>query len=161
MPITIAANFLLHSCDHSLGALVCEVVVDDEQGVGNAWDPEAQGQEKIQDGLHGYRGSRQNLPKVKCQRNTIPSLASSAPSAVQPLRSVLESSPPRVHSPNMSTKEIVADLLQKLPDNVTLRDVAQEIEFVAGVRQGLHELDNGERIPIEEIEREMPSWVIK
>ena len=61
----------------------------------------------------------------------------------------------------MSTKEIVVDLLQKLPDNVTLRDVAQEIEFVAAVRQGLHELDNGERISIEEIEREMPSWVIK
>jgi predicted transcriptional regulator len=61
----------------------------------------------------------------------------------------------------MSTKQIVEDLLQKLPDSVSLRDIAQEIEFVAGVRQGLAELDNGERIPIEEIEREMPSWVIK
>ena len=61
----------------------------------------------------------------------------------------------------MSTKQIVEDLLQKLPDSVSLRDIAQEIEFVAGVRQGLAELDNGEGIPIEEIEREMPSWVIK
>jgi predicted transcriptional regulator len=61
----------------------------------------------------------------------------------------------------MSTKQIVEDLLQKLPDSVSLRDIAQEIEFVAGVRQGLAELDNGERIPIEDIEREMPSWVIK
>jgi predicted transcriptional regulator len=61
----------------------------------------------------------------------------------------------------MSTKQIVEDLLQKLPDSVSLRDIAQEIEFVAGVRQGLEELDNGEGIPIEDIEREMPSWVIK
>ena len=61
----------------------------------------------------------------------------------------------------MSTKQIVEDLLQKLPESVSLRDIAQEIEFVAGVRQGLAELDNGERIPIEEIECEMPSWVIK
>ena len=61
----------------------------------------------------------------------------------------------------MSTKQIVEDLLQKLPDSVSLQDIAREIEFVAGVRQGFAELDKGERIPIDEIEREMPSWVIK
>jgi predicted transcriptional regulator len=61
----------------------------------------------------------------------------------------------------MSNKQIVQDLLERLPENVSLHDVAQEIEFVAGVRQGLAELDRGERIPIEEIERELPSWVIK
>ena len=61
----------------------------------------------------------------------------------------------------MSTKQIVEDLLQKLPETVSLHEVAQEIEFVAGVRQGLAEMDRGERIPIEEIERELPSWVIR
>jgi hypothetical protein len=61
----------------------------------------------------------------------------------------------------MSAKQIVEDLLQRLPDSISLRDIAQEIEFVAGVRQGLAELDSGDRIPIEDIEREMPSWVIK
>jgi predicted transcriptional regulator len=61
----------------------------------------------------------------------------------------------------MSTKEIVQDLLQKLPDDVSLHEVAREIEFVAAVRQGLTELDRGEWIPIEEIERELPSWLIK
>jgi predicted transcriptional regulator len=61
----------------------------------------------------------------------------------------------------MSMKEIVQDLLQKLPENASLHDIAQEIEFVAAVRQGLAEIDRGERIPLEEIERELPSWVIK
>lgn len=61
----------------------------------------------------------------------------------------------------MSTKQIVQDLLQKLPEDVSLHDVAREIEFVAAVRQGLAEIDGGERIPIEEIERELPSWVIR
>ena len=61
----------------------------------------------------------------------------------------------------MSTKQIVEDLLQKLPEDVTLHQVAQEIEFVAAVRQGLTEIDGGQRIPIGEIERESPSWVIK
>ena len=61
----------------------------------------------------------------------------------------------------MSTKQIVQDLLQKLPDDVSLHDIAREIEFVAAVRQGFAELDRGEGIPIEDVERELPSWVIK
>lgn len=57
----------------------------------------------------------------------------------------------------MSAKEIVQDLLQRLPDDTSLHDIAREIEFVAGVREGLAELDRGERVPIEEIEGEIPS----
>ena len=34
-------------------------------------------------------------------------------------------------------------------------------EFVAAVRKGLAELDRGEGIPIEEIEGELPSFVVK
>src|SRR5580704_4055668 len=36
----------------------------------------------------------------------------------------------------MSTKQIVQDLLERLPEDVSLHDVAREIEFVAAVRQG-------------------------
>lgn len=61
----------------------------------------------------------------------------------------------------VGTKQIVEELLQKLPDEVSLHEVAQEIEFVAGVRQGLAELERGERISLEEIEREMPTWIIR
>jgi hypothetical protein len=67
----------------------------------------------------------------------------------------------QAHSLGMSTKQIVQDLLQRLPENVSLHDVAKEIEFIAAVRQGLAEIDQDERIPIEEVERELPSWVIK
>ena len=61
----------------------------------------------------------------------------------------------------MSNREIAIDLIRKLPEDTSLHDMAREIEFVAGVRQGLAEIDRGERIPIEEIERELPSWVIR
>ena len=61
----------------------------------------------------------------------------------------------------MSAKEIVQDLLQKLPEDVSLHEVAREIEFVAAVRQSLAEIERGERIPIEEVERELPTWVIR
>lgn len=61
----------------------------------------------------------------------------------------------------MTAKQIVSDLLQRLPEDVSLSDIAWEIEFVAAVRQGLDEISKGERIPIEDIERRLPTWVIK
>ena len=60
----------------------------------------------------------------------------------------------------MTNKQIVEDLLQRIPEGASLHDIAREIEFIAGVRQGLSELDRGERIPIDEVEREVPSWII-
>jgi len=53
------------------------------------------------------------------------------------------------------------DILGRLPDQVTLREIASEVEFIAAVRQGLSELDRGENIPVEQIEEELPSWVIR
>lgn len=61
----------------------------------------------------------------------------------------------------LDNKEIVKDLLTRLPDQVSLQEIAQEIEFIAAVRQGLSELDRGESIPVEQIERELPAWVIR
>lgn len=61
----------------------------------------------------------------------------------------------------MTNKRIVEDLLQRIPDSASLHDIAQEIEFIAAVRQGLAELDRGERVPIEEVERELPPWIFK
>jgi predicted transcriptional regulator len=65
------------------------------------------------------------------------------------------------HSFAVSTKQIVQDLLQRLPEDVSLNDIAREIDFIAAVRQGLAEIERGERIPIDDVERELPSWVIK
>jgi len=61
----------------------------------------------------------------------------------------------------MTSKQIVEDLLQRIPEGASLHDIAREIEFIAGVRQGLSELDRGERVPIDEVERELPSWIIR
>jgi predicted transcriptional regulator len=66
-----------------------------------------------------------------------------------------------VNTVTLSNKAIVKDLLQRLPDQIPLHQIAQEIEFVAAVRQGMPELDNGEGISIDEIEKELPSWIIK
>ena len=65
------------------------------------------------------------------------------------------------HSVGVSSKQIVQDLLGRIPDDASLSEIAREIEFVAAVRKGLEELDRGEEIPIEQVERELPSWIIK
>jgi predicted transcriptional regulator len=61
----------------------------------------------------------------------------------------------------VSDKQIVEDLLQRVPEGASLQDIARQIEFVDAVRKGLAELDRGQGIPIEEVEAELPSWIIK
>ena len=62
---------------------------------------------------------------------------------------------------SMSNKEVVSDLLTRLPDNVSLQQIAREVEFVAGVREGLAQLDRGEGVDLEKVEKLIDSWTTK
>jgi predicted transcriptional regulator len=59
----------------------------------------------------------------------------------------------------MSDKKTAIDLIGNLPENATLSEIAKGIEFVAGVREGFAELDRGEGLPLEQVERQLPSWI--
>ena len=61
----------------------------------------------------------------------------------------------------MTNKQIGPDLLEQIPEDTSLHDTARELEFIAAVRQGLAELDNGQSVAVEEIERDLTSWHIK
>jgi len=61
----------------------------------------------------------------------------------------------------MTNREIVQDLLEQIPEDTSLHTIAERIEFIAAVREGLAELDRGEHISIDELERELPSWIIE
>jgi predicted transcriptional regulator len=61
----------------------------------------------------------------------------------------------------MTNKEIVQDLLRRISDDASLEDIARELEFVAGIRQGLADLDSGQNVTIDQVEQELPSWIIK
>lgn len=65
------------------------------------------------------------------------------------------------HFLSMSNKKIVIDLVRRLPDDVTLFEIAKEIEFVVGVREGFAQLDRGEGVPLEEAEKRLRSWTLK
>ena len=56
----------------------------------------------------------------------------------------------------MTNKETFRDLLRRIPDDASLQDIARELEFIAAVRQGVAELDNGDSVAIEEVEQELP-----
>lgn len=61
----------------------------------------------------------------------------------------------------LNDKELVMDLLRRLPDDATLYQIAQKLEFIAAVRQGLAEFDeNKDSISIEQVERELTSWSV-
>ena len=59
----------------------------------------------------------------------------------------------------MSNREIAIDVIQKLPENASLQEIAREIEFVAGVREGFEQMELGEGVPAEEVRQMIPSWI--
>jgi len=59
----------------------------------------------------------------------------------------------------MSQKEIVLDVISELPDEVSLEQIAEKIEFLAAIQKGMDQLDRGEGIPHEEVKRQLATWL--
>ena len=59
----------------------------------------------------------------------------------------------------MTEKEIVLETIRALPDNCSLEDIAERIEFMAAVQKGLDQLNRGEGIPNEEVKKQLASWL--
>ena len=61
----------------------------------------------------------------------------------------------------LSDKEMVLDLLRRLPDNVSLYEIVQRLEVGGAGRQGVAGVDeNKGSISIEQVERELTSWSV-
>ncbi|MCX6839133.1 MAG: hypothetical protein NTX35_15180 [Verrucomicrobia bacterium] len=61
----------------------------------------------------------------------------------------------------MSNRQIAIDLIEKLPEDMPLNDMAREIEFIAGVREGFEQLERGEGVPINQVRETMASWIVE
>ena len=59
----------------------------------------------------------------------------------------------------MTTKQFAIKSIEKLPDNATWEQIQEHIRFVAGVRAGLQELDEGKGIPHDHIKEEFAEWL--
>ncbi len=56
-------------------------------------------------------------------------------------------------------KQQVIQMIQALPEDITIDDVMAELYFKVQVDAGLRELDEGKGIPHEEVEKRMSKWL--
>jgi predicted transcriptional regulator len=59
----------------------------------------------------------------------------------------------------MTTKELAIRSIRELPENATWEDIQERIDFIAGVRKGLRELDEGKGIDHERVREEFKEWL--
>jgi hypothetical protein len=57
-----------------------------------------------------------------------------------------------------TTKDLVIDMIRRLPDDATLADIMAELYFRQKVDKGLQQLDAGEGIEHEEVKRQLAPW---
>jgi predicted transcriptional regulator len=59
----------------------------------------------------------------------------------------------------MTEKEIVLETIRALPDDCSIEEIAERIEFMAAVQKGIDQLDKGEGIPHDEVKKQLASWL--
>ena len=64
-----------------------------------------------------------------------------------------------LHLFRMSQKEIVLEAVRGLPDDCSMDEIADRIEFLAAVQKGFDQLDRGEGIPHDEVKKQLASWL--
>lgn len=58
-------------------------------------------------------------------------------------------------------KKQIIQMIEALPDEVTINDVMAELYFKLQVDSGLKELDEGKGLSHEQVEKRMAQWLIK
>lgn len=58
----------------------------------------------------------------------------------------------------MSNRDLVIDLLSKLPEDASLGEIAREIEFLAGIQTAREQAQRREGIPAEDARKLVEAW---
>jgi predicted transcriptional regulator len=59
----------------------------------------------------------------------------------------------------MTVKEIALETILQVPDDATWDDIQERVNFVAGVRKGLRELDEGKGISHQKVKEDFADWL--
>ena len=59
----------------------------------------------------------------------------------------------------MTDKELAQKTLNELPETASLRDIAEEIQFLAALREGEEDVKVGRVQPIEDVRKMVPEWI--
>jgi len=60
----------------------------------------------------------------------------------------------------MNIKELAIKSIEDLPENASWEDIQDRISFIAGVRKGIRELEEGKGIPHEQVKEELKNWLL-
>lgn len=58
----------------------------------------------------------------------------------------------------MSNRDIVIDLIKKLPEDAPLQEIAREIELIAGIRAAREEAAQGKGVSSDQAKQLVDSW---
>lgn len=61
----------------------------------------------------------------------------------------------------MSNRELVIDLVKRLPEDASLHEIAREIEFIAAVREGFDSFERDGGDTPDEAKKKLSSWLSK
>ena len=61
----------------------------------------------------------------------------------------------------MNDKQLALESIQRLPDDASLETIVERVEFLAGVRKGLDQIERGGTVPHEDVKRELAAWLAK
>jgi predicted transcriptional regulator len=65
------------------------------------------------------------------------------------------------HIRSVTQKKLVLDVINELPDEASLDEIAERVEFLAAIQKGIDQLDRGEGIPHEEVKRQLATWLAR
>ena len=58
----------------------------------------------------------------------------------------------------MSDRELVIELVSKLPEDTTLQEISRKIQLLSGIKKAREQARNGEGIPVEAARNSVDSW---
>ena len=59
----------------------------------------------------------------------------------------------------MTSKEIALKMIERLPEDASWEDIQERINFIAAIRKGLRELDEGKGISHDKVRQEFAEWL--
>ena len=59
----------------------------------------------------------------------------------------------------MSSRETVIQFVRKLPEDMSLAEIAREIELLAGIQTAREQAGRGEGIPVPDARKPVDAWV--
>jgi predicted transcriptional regulator len=60
-----------------------------------------------------------------------------------------------------TAKQMVLEAVHRLPDEASFGDIADEVAFLAALREGEKDIEQGRIISNEEMKRRLDSWLTK